>query len=143
MAANLSIQARPRIFEGALRLSGPDASGVIHVVGSGCWTPDTSDSHARELQVLIDGCRARGLDIRVLCDLRAMAVDCSKLIAHSRKNAARIYRPEDRIAVVVKTSLAKMQLRRGGSVGNVQMFLSIDAAETWLNAYARPADAMR
>ena len=133
--ACFDIGALPGVEDGELRLSGPDASGVIHVSGSGRWTKARSDTHSRELRALVEDCRARGLDIRVLCDLRAMAVDCADLLEHSGRSSRKIYRPKDRIAILVKTSLAKMQLRRGDSIGNVEMFLSTDAAKTWLNAY--------
>jgi hypothetical protein len=117
------------------------ASGIIRVVGRGFWTEDYVDAHFVELGRLVERVRAIGGDILALVDLSEAPVQSPGVVARITAQTGRIYRPADRIAIVVRSSLVKMQIKRAVALPNLEAFLSLNAALTWLTAHSRTVRA--
>lgn len=71
--------------------------------------------------------------VRVLADLRNSPVRTQEAAERLRMGNLALYRTGDRVALIVESSLLKMQLRRT-LVEYQNIFLSPHAAETWLTA---------
>jgi hypothetical protein len=112
--------------------------GIVRIVGRGFWTEAMIDSHFGELGRLVERVRGRGDDILALVDLGGAPVQRPGVAARITAHTRRIYRPEDRIAIVVGSSLVKMQIKRAVEGLNLEAFLSPDAALTWLTAHRMP-----
>ncbi len=90
----------------------------------------------RYLAVLGDAVRDARLRfgrVRVLADLRNSPIRTQEAAERMRVGNLALYRDGDRVALIVESSLLKMQLRRT-LVEYQNIFLSPHAAETWLNA---------
>ncbi len=72
----------------------------------------------------------------MLVDLRKSPVQSVETAGRIKAATSRIYKPGDRIAIVVQSSLVKTQMRQVVDVTTVELFISIDAAEMWLLAYS-------
>ncbi len=115
------------------------AQGIIRVMGRGFWTEADIDAHFVELGHLIERVRAGGDDILALVDLSDAPVQSPDVTARITAQTRRVYRPEDRIAIVVQSSLMKMQMKRAVDRPNLEVFISRHAATTWLTAHAKPS----
>jgi hypothetical protein len=124
-------------MDGSLVISFDEREGFIRVVGQGLWTPDYIDGHFDELRRLITIVRAREGRVLVLVDLTRAPVQSVPTADRIKANTDAIYRADDRIAAVVSSNLAKVQLRDSIDQSYHQMFVSLHAAITWLTAYAR------
>jgi hypothetical protein len=113
----------------------PDATGIVHVVGSGFWTPHDIDRHFSELDAVVRSIRQCGRKVRVAVDLRRTPAQLPETIARIGAGAERIYAEGDRVAIIVDSSLAKLQMRRVVSDAQHEMFQSPNAAMTWLCAF--------
>ncbi|HEX7782779.1 MAG TPA: hypothetical protein VF509_08225 [Sphingobium sp.] len=111
------------------------ATGVIQVVGSGFWTPQDVDRHFGKLGDVVRSVRQSGRQIRVLVNLSGVPPQSLETVERIGVASARIYAKEDRIAIIVDSSLAKMQMRRVVREAQHQIFLSPNAAMTWLGAF--------
>lgn len=108
-------------------------TNLVRVTAPGFWTPDQlSDNMARTERVLA-AVRAKGLPVRVLVDLRRSRVQSGETAERIRANSLRMYRPDDKVALVVASELARMQAKRlQAGVANRAAFLSVAEAEAWL-----------
>jgi hypothetical protein len=111
--------------------------GVILITVKGFFDLPPLRAHFAECAAVVARWRVAGRQIRVLID----AVD---LKPHSPQGQAcvqdaidRIYLPGDKVAIVVGSSLVKMQMRRALSRDILNLFISKGAALTWLNAYSQ------
>ena len=119
---------------GQYSISKADAFGVICGEGSGVWAPAQIDAFFCEFEVVtVDG-RARFGAIRVLLDLRLALVSGREGFDRMVAGTQRIYRPEDRLAMVVQSTLVKMQMRRLQFRAQTAYFTSVYAARAWLDA---------
>ncbi len=113
------------------------AKGFVLMVVEGFFDMDTLSRHFADNAAFVVRWRAMGRSIRVL-------IDATNLLPHSPEGQAlvqqstqQIYRPGDRVAVIVSSNLVKMQMRRALSQGQIiNFFVSEAAAMTWLMAYA-------
>ena len=113
--------------------------GAISISVAGFFDLPTLRDHFADNAAVVKRWRATGRPIRVLIN----AVD---LKPHSPEGQAcvqdatgRIYRPGDRVAILVSSSLVKMQMRRALSHGEIlNFFISENAAVTWLDARQQP-----
>lgn len=113
--------------------AGPD--GIIGVVGRGFWDTALVTAHFADLGSHIARVRAPAMPVRVLVDLRGAPPQRPEVTTIVRQATLALYRPADRVAVVVESSLVKIQMRRILDCSKMTFFISIDAARTWLNAY--------
>lgn len=90
------------------------------------------DQHFFELATLVRSVRQAGGQIRVIVDLRGTPAQSPETIERIGVGA-RIYGEGDRIAIIVDSSLAKMQMRRVVRSAQHEIFISPKAAMTWLS----------
>ncbi|WP_420145825.1 hypothetical protein [Sphingobium sp.] len=108
--------------------------GAIRVDVSGFMDIPSLESHFREMRMVVSRWRSQHRAIRVLVH----AID---LMPHSPEGQryvdtanASIYQPGDKIAVLVSSSLLKMQMRRMFNAKELmEFFISERAAHLWLN----------
>ncbi|RVT90343.1 hypothetical protein [Sphingomonas crocodyli] len=113
-----------------------ESAGIVRMMVEGFFDQDILARHFDDNAAFVRRWRAAGRPIRVL-------IDANRLLPHTPQNQAfvmrsfeRIYRPGDRVAILVGSSLVKMQMRRTHSFGEIiQFFLSEQGAVTWLKAY--------
>jgi hypothetical protein len=121
--------------QGELTIDIDQAAGLVRVTGRGFWSPLHADHHFSRLDGVLRGIRMAGLRVRVLVDLREAAVQPAETIERISRATQEVYQPGDRVAIVVGSSLAKMQMRRIVRAANHDFFVSPSAAEMWLHAW--------
>lgn len=123
------------VQDGRLSIALPDDQGIVKLHGSGVWSLDYLNQHFRELDAVIAQARRRNPNVLVLVDLRDAPVQSPEVAECINANTRRVYRNHDRIAIVVQSSLVKLQMKRVVDCAHVQIFISVAAAYTWLTAY--------
>ncbi|HSI18012.1 MAG TPA: hypothetical protein VK980_09595 [Sphingomonas sp.] len=108
---------------------------IIRVTGVGAWTVDYVDVHFAELAVLIDRVRAQNGEVLALIDLSRAPVQSDEVAERIHSATARLYTARDRIALIVQSFLLKAQMKRATWQANTAIFVSPNAAETWLCAH--------
>ena len=91
------------------------------------------DRYLAVLGDVVRDARLRFGRVRVLADLRNSPIRTQEAAERMRLGNLALYREGDRVALIVESSLLKMQLRRT-LVEYQNIFLSPHAAETWLTA---------
>ncbi|APR53894.1 STAS/SEC14 domain-containing protein [Sphingomonas koreensis] len=91
------------------------------------------DRYLATLGDVVRDARLRFGKVRVLADLRNSPIRTQEAAERMRTGNLALYRDGDRVALIVESSLLKMQLRRT-LVEYQNIFLSPSAAETWLTA---------
>ncbi|WP_447724092.1 hypothetical protein [Sphingomonas koreensis] len=91
------------------------------------------DRYLAVLGDVVRDARLRFGRVRVLADLRNSPIRTQEAAERMRVGNLVLYRAGDRVALIVESSLLKMQLRRT-LVEYQNIFLSPHAAETWLTA---------
>jgi hypothetical protein len=120
--------------EPVFTLSREDDTGMMRIVGVGRWTMTACDRHFAAVERMVLETRRRGDPIRVLVDLRRSTEQDESTTERIGYWIRHIYRAEDRIAMLVESSLLKAQMRRRSGAGEQAMFVSEAAARTWLFA---------
>jgi hypothetical protein len=109
---------------------------VVRMTVAGFYDRKLLIQHFAENEEFVVRWRAVGRRIRVL-------IDANDLLPHTPENHAivmrsfeRIYYPGDRVAIIVSSSLVKMQMRRTHTYGEILgFFCSHSAAMQWLLAH--------
>lgn len=109
---------------------------VVRMTVEGFYDRATLVRHFKDNEEFVLRWRAACRPIRVL-------IDANNLLPHTPENQAvvmqsfeRIYRTGDRVAIIVQSSLVKMQMRRTHTYGDViGFFCSKAAALQWLLAH--------
>ncbi len=120
---------------GNLTISADPAFGVIRVLGVGFWTPTIIGDHFDELAFVMRPYRAAGVSVRMVVDLRKSGIQSQETIVRMQAGVKSVTRPGDRMAIVVSSSLAKIQMRRMIGGEQHEFFVSPGAAQTWADAY--------
>jgi hypothetical protein len=120
---------------GSLRTAVERGTGIVQVVGRGSWTPAAADRHFAELEQLLLHARQGGLGALAMIDLRLAGEEGPETQARTAHWTRTLYRPGDRIAILVASCLQKSRMRRLTLAGDCQLFLSESAARAWLLAY--------
>lgn len=110
--------------------------GAIRLTGSGFWSVGQIDAYFVDLRRLIARLRADTGRVLVLADMRGVPPQSPEVAERLYGQNEELYREGDRSAIILDTSLAKMQMRRLLDERYHGFFLSVDAAETWLRAYS-------
>jgi hypothetical protein len=109
-----------------------ERSGHIRVCIEGFQGEADVERYMIALRSTVDMVRARGLPIRVLADVSRAVVRSPPTAAQQKAFNDKLYRDSDRVALIVTSSLLKMQIERN-SVTNVQRsFADRVEAEQWL-----------
>ena len=113
---------------------------AIFISVDGFFDLRTLRNHFAENAAVVKRWRATGRPIRVLInavDLRPHSPEGQACVQDA---TSRIYQSGDRVAILVSSSLVKMQMRRALVHGEVvNFFISENAAVTWLDAQQRPS----
>jgi hypothetical protein len=113
-----------------------DAQGHIDVTIGGFFNLGTLSRYFREMDAIVARWRAAGRPIRLLISATGLQPSTQEMQAFAQDAVGRIFLPGDRIAIIVESSLVKMQLRRVNEAADVvHFFVSKNAAMTWMRAY--------
>ena len=112
----------------------PNAS-LIRAYASGCWSIDETQRYITALTAFVSQSRTVFGTARVLLDRREIVTQTNAVADLLAKANGGIFGTDDRIALVVDSSMAKLSLRMRMPHPGTKAFLSIDAAETWLQAF--------
>ena len=108
------------------------ARGVVEINGCGFWSAAVVDEHFTELAIRVDQLRRTTQMIRVLVDLTEAMVQTAETTERLKYETRRIWRSDDRIATVVRSTLAGMQINRAVDVTNHRTFMNMADAQGWL-----------
>lgn len=111
-------------------------TGILRSENKGFWTADEARRYMEEIARQASQARRTAGALKLLVDGREADVvpaDTAAVLADFERRI--IAAPTDRVAVVVGSSLAKMQTRRNFASPQSEIFVSPSAAETWLLAY--------
>jgi hypothetical protein len=111
-------------------------TGTVRVVGGGIWRVPDAERYFTQQRRIVDEARRRFGALKVFFDVRGWIVESPQSALQFQEVNARLYRPEDRLASLVNSSLFKQHPRTALGVGNRESFMSAHAAETWLQAYS-------
>ena len=106
--------------------------GVIFITGRGFWNDDIVHEHFLELRRMAAVARRKVACVRVLVDLRGASVQSPMVAARIEYETRHVWSDADRIAVVLQSTLAKMQINRVVDSGNHASFIAIEDAWQWL-----------
>jgi hypothetical protein len=109
-------------------------AGLIRAYAGGCWSVDETERYLDALTAFVEATRLRFGKARVLLDRRDVTTQAPAVAELLAKANGAIFRADDKIALVVTSSVAKASLRQRMPHPGTKAFLSIDAAETWLRA---------
>ncbi|WP_423602234.1 hypothetical protein [Sphingomonas sp. MS122] len=110
-----------------------DRLKILRINQVAVQTREEVDQYLAVLGEIVRDVRLRFGRVRVLADLRNAPVRTQEAAERMRMGNLALYRSGDRVALIVESSLLKMQLRRT-LVEYQNIFLSPNAAETWLTA---------
>jgi hypothetical protein len=109
--------------------------GLIRSWASGLWSMRLMRSFFAAYEAEIAALRDAGLPLRVIGDVRDSVVQSTEVAQFILERVSALYRPGDRVALIVATSMLKAQLRAVLPAGIHEYFLSGDAAEKWAMAH--------
>jgi hypothetical protein len=134
---DLFVQWEPSSTSVAAFHSGLDLeTRTVRVMGAGVWHEDDAALYFDQQRRIIDEARRRFGPLRVFFDVRSWIVENEQSALQFQHMNAEIYRPEDRLVAVVNASVDKKHPRVALGVGTREAFVSMNAAETWLQAYS-------
>lgn len=111
------------------------AMGAIRVEATGTWTMQQADLHCIQLTALVEDMRMRTGRVRIFVDRRGVETQAPAIIDRIAGGLDSILRSGDRVAVLVASSLVKMQVRRSVDLSIYELFISERAAFLWLLAH--------
>jgi hypothetical protein len=112
------------------------ATGYARTYGAGFWSAKQVTAFFNEWRQIIRDMHANGISLSALADMgegQVQSSEVAEIIANATSN---MYRDGDSIAMLVPSSLAKMQLRRLLDARYHAFFISRSAAELWLQGRA-------
>src|SRR5689334_22969603 len=86
--------------------------GVLRVSVTGSWTAAEVERYAREARIQFTEARRKVGNLRLLIDLGAAHVLSQELMDPLAKAGMQYSQPDDRVAMVVGSTLLKLQMRR-------------------------------
>ena len=105
------------------------ASGLVRATIRGFWPMEVAVAYVDEMAGILAVARRRG-SARLIVDLTGAAIQSPEVM--QKLGVLDMYAPEDRVAVIVASSLLKTQLKRVFVKANLAVFVSEEAAETWV-----------
>jgi hypothetical protein len=107
------------------------SSGIVRMSVEGFWTRQTVEGLSVELLAVLSKVKASGCPVLVLSDARDFAVQSAEVGEAFAVMDAQAARLRDRLAMVVSSTLGKMQARRAAG-SDIGFFDSTEDAEHWL-----------
>jgi hypothetical protein len=118
--------------EGEMSVEFDIGAGHIRSLGSGFWSEKQALAFFADWQAIIHRVHAAGQSVSALVDLSEVAVQKFEVADIIARVTVDLYVEGDAVAMLVPTSLAKMQMRRVLDARYHDFFISRGAAETWL-----------
>lgn len=110
------------------------ASGQVRSVATGFWSIGQVRAFFEDWKWIVHQIHSSGRIVSALVDMSEGQVQKADVAAYIASATTDLYHAGDFIAMLVPTSLAKMQMRRVLDPRFHEFFLSRNAAETWLDA---------
>ena len=110
------------------------ATGIVRVSGLILATPSDVDRYVAELDSVVREARLLSGKARVLADLRHSPVRSQDAAERLRHHNSSLYRPGERVALLVASALLALQLKRNLVADLQAVFVSEAEAEAWLLA---------
>lgn len=127
-----NVMEADRAVEGRLTITIDHLENIITVVGRGFWTIEHVNDHICEFEAVLIAARRARRPSRTLVDLRETPVQLPDVAARLHQAMCRMYRPPEKAAILVSSSLLKAQMKRGFAPATHMVFLSEAAARLWL-----------
>lgn len=108
------------------------AGGILCVRVVGSWTLPEVERYAREARERFIAARQRAGFLRLLIDLSETDILSQTVIDPLAKAGMQYSHPDDRVALVVSSTLLKLQMRRMMGDAPAAIFASADEAAAWL-----------
>jgi hypothetical protein len=105
---------------------------------TGFWSTQTVDALSAELLPLLTKAKASGRPVLVLSDAREFPVQSAEVGMAFAMMDAEAAKLRDRLAMVVGSTLNKMQARRAAGSA-IEFFTARDEAERWLLSAVDPS----
>lgn len=113
------------------------ASFILEVECSGFWSMEDTDSFIRDFKVAADDLRNCTDRLNIIMDGSDCAVQSSAVMEKLNKFYQSVLRCEsDKIAIIARSTLLKMQTERLLNNSKIRGFTSIDEARAWLSSCA-------
>lgn len=107
-------------------------AGVLQVRVNGSWTISEVERYGREAGVQFNAARKAAGALRYLIDLSGAHVLSQELMDPLATAGMQYSQPDDRVALVVGSTLLKIQMRRMLGEAPVPIFLSAKEGMNWL-----------
>lgn len=120
---------------GVMAIEHDMAQGFARTRCSGLWSYRQAEAHLKDWLRFVTAVRQAGKPLHVLADLSQSSVQKPEVAEMLHGSLGNLYQDGDHVAVVVPSSLSKMQMRRVLDDRFHGYFLSHSAAETWLKAW--------
>lgn len=117
---------------GQLCLTAEAQGRLIVVHGYGLWTMADMEEHLVEYRSGVNRQRLLCDRVRVLVGLEGMAIQKPEVVDLLTRSTRELYHRGDRVAMIVPSSLAKVQMRRVLDSEYHEYFMSESAARNWL-----------
>lgn len=114
------------------RVATDPVTKVVRVECSGFWLLDEAKIYFRQIADEVGAARVHQKNVRALIDNRKAAVQTFAIIGEVSSMLADVYRPADRMAILVESVLLKKQMERLPAVAITRVFVSLSDAEDWL-----------
>jgi len=108
------------------------SDGLIHVIGTGLWSPLQIMDHFRDLQGLLRRMRAEKGHARVMIDMRDALVQPANTARTLHDETNRAYRENDRVAVICTRALLAIQMKHTAKIYARATFTTPEEARAWL-----------
>lgn len=105
---------------------------VVRVTCSGFWLHDEAMLYLGQIADEVGAVRVHERNVRVLVDNRHAAVQTFEVIGEVGTMLGNIYKPADRLAIIVGSVLLKRQMERLPAVAMTRIFGALKEAEDWL-----------
>ena len=105
---------------------------IVRVACSGFWLHDEARLYLGQIADEVEAIRVHERNVRVLVDNRHAAVQTFEVIGEVSSGLSQIYKPADRLAIVVESVLLKRQMERLPAVAITRIFAALKEAEDWL-----------
>lgn len=109
---------------------------TVRVMGAGVWHEEDALRYFDQQIRIVAEARRRFGTLKVFFDVRDWIVEGPHSALQFQDMNNEIYTPDDRLVAVVRSSSGKQHPRTALGAGNRGAFISISAAETWLQAYS-------
>ena len=108
------------------------STGILRVHVTGSWTLPEVERYGQEAGLQFAKARQQAGSLRLLVDLSHTEILSQAIVAPLAKAGMQYSRPDDRVALVVKSALMKLQMKRMIGEAPTPIFVSDEEAASWL-----------